>query len=598
MNVIKNFLTNGAESEYFEALQLNDISSKQDPETDPYRSMYKAREIWHRLKSEIDRHREETPNDSWNFLDAVLDLKLGVNYAETEEKSTGEEHLLHCVTNLTSHQVSVEACCILLTAYNQIGILHSDRGDPKTGLSYLDKAEKVYDEFQQKVGGVPWTVDDTFRGDCYESDAGLEKFLLKRTENFEEMHTLTLYYLAQVHTKLEARQTAASYCRMTLCRQLESHKYQPVEWSMNAATLSQYYVTESQFNLARHCLASAECVLKEGGSLGSPETNKPNEDEMERRSQAWADLYRCWVKYGLALLEYSKERLYQELDAEDDHLVSDATTVQQNREDITSNDEDWMKTERFFDLELTAFESRITDKPVCVFDEARQVFKAVKSWLQAANMFYALDGHCSDHVELVRDHSRLYKILAFFEPNLDRQCRMHKRRADMLSELLKVLNRQFYLLVCRQLMFELGEIYSAMLDNKLARIEEAGTAPDEHARAKINSLVWRSIEQFQAYVDSLKKPDGKLPGTFQDDDERPALIAHFYMGRLFSKLMDFDVSTRLNNMKKSIDNYGFLVDYCKHNPAATEKVKSERDLCEEMVSLLPAKMDKIRSLSS
>ena len=168
----------------------------------------------------------------------------------------------------------------------------------------------------------------------------------------------------------------------------------------------------------------------------------------------------------------------------------------------------------------------------------------------------------------------------------------------MLAELLKVLNQQFYLLVCRQLMFELGETYSAMLDNKLARIEESGTAPDEHARAKINKLVLRSIEQFQSYVDSLKKPDGKLPDTFQDDDERPALIAHFYMGRLFSKLLDFDVTTRLNNIKKSIDNYSFLVEYCKLNPKATEKVKSELDLCEEMVTLLPAKMDKIRSLSN
>ena len=208
-----------------------------------------------------------------------------------------------------------------------------------------------------------------------------------------------------------------------------------------------------------------------------------------------------------------------------------------------------------------------------------------------------LDGHCSDHVELVRDHSRLYKVLSFFEPSLERQCRMHKRRADMLADILKVLSRQFYLLVCRQLMFELGEIYSAMLDNKLALIEQAQSPPDEHSRAKINSLAQKSIDQFNSYVDSLQNSNGKLPETFQEDDERPALIAHFYMGRLFSKFMDFDIPTRLLKMKKSVDSYNFVVEYCKRNPRAVAKVKSEQELCEEMVSLLPAKMEKIRALA-
>jgi len=55
------------------------------------------------------------------------------------------------------------------------------------------------------------------------------------------------------------------------------------------------------------------------------------------------------------------------------------------------------------------------------------------------------------------------------------------------------------------------------------------------------------------------------------------------------------VPTRLKNMKKSVDNYRFLVDYCNTNPDATEKVKPERDLCEEMIVLLPAKMEKIRA---
>jgi len=144
-------------------------------------------------------------------------------------------------------------------------------------------------------------------------------------------------------------------------------------------------------------------------------------------------------------------------------------------------------------------------------------------------------------------------------------------------------------------MFELAEIFSAMLDNKLELIERSQAPPSEHARAKVNILTEKSIENFQAYVDSFLDSVGDLPDRFQEDDERPALIAHFCMGRLYSKFMNFDITTRLENMKKSINNYKFLVEYCDKNPEATKKVKAERDLCEEMVALLPTKMDKIRS---
>jgi hypothetical protein len=390
---------------------------------------------------------------------------------------------------------------------------------------------------------------------------------------------------------------AANYCRMTLRRQLDTRKYQPVDWAMNAATLSQYYITESEFPLARHCLASAQTILKESAEQLTCDTQDDG-DTSDRVPKAWADLYRCWAKYGLALLDYSKERLYNET-LDENVESSSASTVSKKCDDQKSDSSDAedvsrSQRERFFELELTAIEDRITDKPVCVFDEARHVFKAVQSWLDAAKAFYQLDGHTSDHVEIIRDHSHLYRVVAFFEPTLERQCRMHKRRADMLDKLLKVLNRQFYLLVCRQLMFELGEIYSAMLDNKLALIEEAQTPPNEHARAKINLLTQNSIDQFQGYIDSLRNSEGKLPSRFQDDDERPVLIAHFYIGRLFSKFIDSNIQKRLQNMKQSVDYYKFLVDYCRKNPEATEKVKAERDVCEEMVVLLPARMDKIR----
>lgn len=37
---------------------------------------------------------------------------------------------------------------------------------------------------------------------------------------------------------------AATYCHSTLQRQLQLNQFNPMEWALNAATLSQYYITK------------------------------------------------------------------------------------------------------------------------------------------------------------------------------------------------------------------------------------------------------------------------------------------------------------------------------------------------------------------
>lgn len=44
-----------------------------------------------------------------------------------------------------------------------------------------------------------------------------------------------------------------------------------------------------------------------------------------------------------------------------------------------------------------------------------------------------MDGYVTDHIEILQDHSALFRGLAFFEEDLERRCKMHKRRVDMLE---------------------------------------------------------------------------------------------------------------------------------------------------------------------
>lgn len=52
-----------------------------------------------------------------------------------------------------------------------------------------------------------------------------------------------------------------------------------------------------------------------------------------------------------------------------------------------------------------------------------------------------------------------------------RQCKMHKRRVDLLEGVVKELNPTYFLTNCQELWFELGETYNDMLDTKLVKLQ-------------------------------------------------------------------------------------------------------------------------------
>ncbi len=92
-----------------------------------------------------------------------------------------------------------------------------------------------------------------------------------------------------------------------------------------------------------------------------------------------------------------------------------------------------------------------------------------------------------------------------------------------------------------------------------------------------------------------------MPEKFDDHNVRPALLAKFYLGRLYSKIITTDTAKRLENCKHTLDNYSYLVNYCdKHrNDNSDEVIDSmqvEYGVCKEMIKFLPAKMDKLRLL--
>ncbi|XP_053399611.1 KIF-binding protein-like [Mercenaria mercenaria] len=677
----KDFLLREGYENLSEAKKYAEELSNDDPEDEPYRSLYKARENYKTVKKVLKKFADKRHADEdLQFLWAALELKLGINYTSTEEQGTGEEHLQKCLEKMEDFKLTLKGTGIYLEALNNMGILLTGRRKPDEALEYFKQAELLYIDFKNVIGGAPWMVDEFLSPPRDDMD----KLEFERATHLESTYTHTLFYFAQVYQHLGQADVSAQYCHFTLQRQLDSHNLDSLDWSLQAATLSQYYMTERDFTMSRHCLASAEVIFEQA------EANNVNcPDEMkEKINQAKADIQRCWIKYGLGLLEYSKEKQLEELasqsegeegetdkrsgsaasgtqsnaststsgqatsnadssqnegsvsststprNVENDQIKQDdseasqpednSNAESQNTEATGTNEnegesqnvaesnqnveksvldsEQRRKIEREkqvherFNLEVTSHEEKVTDKPLPNFEEARVVFLLIKKWIEGAKEFYKFDYHCPDYVSIVQDHSLSFKFLSYFEPDLERQCKMHKRRIDMLSEVLKELSIQHYLLVCRQLMFEIADTYSAMYDLKLAIMEASGegSRPTPHHVKKLNSLTSESIKYYQDYLNTLKGGKPVYPDEFPVNDVRPGLVAMFCMGRLFSKFLTGDVQTRLLNIKKSKDCYQFIVDYCKRNPSAATLVESELDICKEMVQLLPAKMEKIR----
>lgn len=117
-------------------------------------------------------------------------------------------------------------------------------------------------------------------------------------------------------------------------------------------------------------------------------------------------------------------------------------------------------------------------------------------------------------------------------------------------------------------------------------------------KKKINQMVESSIKYFEKFLDTMKvQPERvQLPDKFDEHNIRPALLAKFYLGRLYSKfIVVADPLLKLENMKRTLENYSYLVNYCDKYKDETGHMASEYSVCKEMVFFLPTEMERVRA---
>ncbi|XP_053989058.1 KIF-binding protein [Hylaeus volcanicus] len=576
----------------FKSIQkLLDDDKKFSTQSEPYKMKYEAIEILQTMERDIVDHlMTNTSTEEGETSLAFIQLQLGLLYVDTEQLKAGEVSCTNCLQVLKDKTLDPSAVSIVISALNQLGLIWSHWNEPMQAKTFLERAEKIYYDFKNMGGVCKFPVHLPMIGFKVTKNKPCPQ------ETFESIHTLTLYFLAQVYKSLEDNHKAAMYCHLTLRRQLGgdtiSEDLDYIDWALNAATLSQYFMENDSIPLAKHHLAAASYILqKYEDVLKVQSLNDGGSEEMEAKWENFkhrsADVARCWAKYGILLMCISKQR-----------LLDDGGTKQGNDGLDNENPPMLNLTDLKFDIlekDIEPIASQITDKYLLDFEDARLVFLNVQKWLDQAKSYYTLEDHASDHIAIVQDVSQAYMYLAFFEEDEDRQAKMHKKRINILENVIKEISPRYYRSACRQIWIELGTTYSDLLEIKLDRSRDTKRTPQ--AVAKINHLIKSSIKNFQSFIDSLEIGTSNSGTELPDDVLHTALMAHFHIGRLYNSIISTDKAVLIENTQNSLNAYKFVIDYCEKHSNARELIKCELSFCKEIVSLLPLKIRRIQEKS-
>lgn len=245
MTLEKEFLVDLREKyEKTEVLVIE--KSKLDPPTDPFNSHYEARNILLEISQKIKERilLVDAESDDYKILQFALlhvTVDLGKIYNFTEEIPTGEKYLNEALESATDNETNPAAICAVLSALNESGIMWMNRGETEKAKDLLIKAETYCNTFRE-TKQPPHSIHDILNKTQPKSENEQNGKLL------EKINVLTLFYLAQVWGSLGELEKSANYCHNTLKKQLvELEEYEPIDWALNAATLSQYFCTNDRY---------------------------------------------------------------------------------------------------------------------------------------------------------------------------------------------------------------------------------------------------------------------------------------------------------------------------------------------------------------
>ena len=240
------------------------------------------------------------------------------------------------------------------------------------------------------------------------------------------------------------------------------------------------------------------------------------------------------------------------------------------------------------------------------FQSVRELFLSAKKSIDVAMGFYIEDGYVTDNVQCLQAISKLYSHLAAFEVDAKRRVAMAQRRVALLEPISLELNPKAYVLLLKELNFEMGNAMKEALEWKIERISEKKQQQQQSAangvyvptrteRKKCDEFAARGVAFFDRFLDIFCDQEGKRPDVVDDDNLPSVLLAQFQIARILQITKRFEPPRdRAQALVLSLEKYKSLIAFAERNIAeGSDMFAAELHLCREMVELLPSQIDQM-----
>jgi hypothetical protein len=381
-------------------------------------------------------------------------------------------------------------------------------------------------------------------------------------KNFEHNYTLTVFYYAQAFTKLGFRKKAIHYCSLTLKRQIEYNEYDLKDAVNNCINISDFYLENQNFSQTEYILFCAMNLL-------------PKDLEVKKKLRA---------SVQAQLGKYYLERLKLAL------LLKRKDVKIANEENLKK----LLNSQKFIIKNLDVKFPEIKD--VNNIEDAKSLFRLGNTQLKKALKIFILDGFVTDHIKITQTISQLYKYLIFFETDNGRIFAMEERRINILKPILDKIDHKEFAIQWQEVSLELAEIYCEIFESNYELIRVKKKKINMKEIEEINRNGEKSIFYYQEIIDYIvneynKEKEKKL------EDFVTIITIKSNIGRLYSKLIFLkDIKKRIDSLKKSLEIFKELhkmLEDSKNVFGDREDLQENILMCEEMMGMIPIKIDKI-----
>ncbi|CAE6920212.1 unnamed protein product [Symbiodinium natans] len=276
--------------------KYDELWAVEDPEDNPYKSKYLAREILEVAVKDLEALVAEEVSvklaDRGREVFARLLLFLGKNCYFCEEVPQAEKYFIRSLERYlrSTLRLDPEPFCFIQDVFNQLGMLWCNRGGHKEGMNFLRRAQVMYSRRPQAV-----------RDAC--------------EERCENNYTMTMFYLAQAYGALQKPTLSAHFCAETMSRQLESNSFglrsqeinerdpfDAKDWIRNCCALSDFFINDGMFWTAEYLLHSALVMCERAREILGSEPENISELKAECMRDI-GNMYATRLKFSRACAE-------------------------------------------------------------------------------------------------------------------------------------------------------------------------------------------------------------------------------------------------------------------------------------------------------